>query len=142
MKLTAAAWCRPALAALGGWSACAVALAVAPAATRGSDPIALVVNQHEVTRDEFQWFMELERSAVFRHFSAHLQDGEASRERGPGGATPRSLLQRNTVARIAREKVEQGLFQELGLAQDIGYPAFLVGLAKANQEREQAASQP
>jgi PPIC-type PPIASE domain len=55
------------------------------------------------------------------------------------GTTPRAMLQSNAVARVVREKVEQILFLELGLVQDIRYTTFLDQLEKLNLEREQAA---
>ena len=106
---------------------------------RGAEPAALVINQHEVSQAEFRWFMEQERGGVFRHFAGYqVEDGKSFWSQQIEGTTPKTLLFSNTVARIVREKVEQILFQELGLVKDIRYGAFLAQLDKLNQEREQA----
>ncbi len=108
---------------------------------QGAESVALVINQHEVSREEFRWFMEQERGGVFRHFKTqhNLEDGKDFWDHKAGGTTPKAMLQSNTVARVTREKAEQILFLELGLVQDIRYAAFLAQLEKLNQEREQAA---
>jgi hypothetical protein len=106
----------------------------------GAQPTALVVNQQQVSQGEFRWFMEQERGGVFRHFAGHpVDDGRDFWSEQIEGTIPRTLLRSNTVARVVREKVEQILFQELGLVEDISYGAFLAKLDKINQEREQAA---
>ena len=110
---------------------------------QGSVQTALTVNGYEVSREEFRWFMEQERGEVFRYFKSrhNLEDGKDFWTQELGGTTPKAMLQSNTVARVIREKVEQILFLELGLVQDIRYAAFLAQLEKLNQERELAARQ-
>jgi hypothetical protein len=100
-----------------------------------------VINQQEVSREEFRWFMEQERGGVFRYFKTkhNLENGKDFWTREMGGTTPKAMLQSNTVARVIREKAEQILFLELGLVLDIRYAAFLAQLEKLNREREQAA---
>ena len=123
---------------------CSVATAFQDGGTpQGSVQTALAVNGHEVSREEFRWYMEQERGAVFRYFQArhHLEDGQGFWTQEAGGTTPKAMLQTNTVARIVREKVEQIVFQELGLVQDTSYAAFLAQLDKVNQEREAAVRQ-
>lgn len=109
----------------------------------GAETAALTVNQAQVSKDEFRWFMEQERSRVFAEFrNRHgVQDGRGFWQREVGGSTPRALLQTNTVARIIREKVEQGLFQELSILPDASYAALLAEFQRVAQEREQAVRQ-
>ncbi len=101
----------------------------------------LTVNGHEVSEEEFRWFMEQERAEVFRYFrSRHgLDEGKDFWTQRVEGITPRAMLQSNAVARVVREKVEQVLFLELGLVEDIRYATFLAQLEKLNLKREQAA---
>jgi hypothetical protein len=123
---------------------CFAAWAIARAGNTGAlgtEPAALVINQHEVSREEFRWFMEQERGGVFRHFKTrhNLEDGRGFWTHEIEGTTPKAMLQSNSVARITREKVEQILFRELGLVQDISYATFLAQLERLNEERERAA---
>ncbi len=103
----------------------------------------LVINRHPVSREEFRWFMEQERAGVVADFKAqhNLEYGQDYWSREVEGTTPKAALQKRTIDRLVREKVEQILFQELGLVQDIHYSAFLEQLEKVNQERAQAAKQ-
>ena len=112
-------------------------------APRDGVQTALVVNGHEVSGEEFRWFMEQERGGVFRYFKTkhHLEDGQGFWGHEIEGTTPKAVLQSNSVVRISREKVEQILFQELGLVKDISYTAFLAQLDKLNEERGEAARQ-
>lgn len=118
----------------------ALALTAGIVAT-GTEGAALVVNQHEVRREEFQWFMEQERAGVVAYFKANfnLEDGQSFWNHQAGGTTPKATLQKRTVERLVREKVEQILFQEVGLVRDISYAAFLQQLQTLNREREEAA---
>ncbi len=103
----------------------------------------LLVNGREISGREFRWFMEQERAEVLHYFKRQydLEDGTNFWSQEVGGITPKAMLQSNTVARVVREKVEQLLFQELGLVKDIGYAALLAQLERLNREREQAARQ-
>jgi hypothetical protein len=110
---------------------------------QGAEAVPLTVNQREVSRAEFRWFMEQERARVFAYFKEqhHVEDGKGFWTQKTGGTTPSAMLQSNTVARIVRERTEHNLFQELGLLQDVSFAAFVTELEKRNQEREQAARQ-
>jgi hypothetical protein len=121
------------MAAWGTWGADATG-------TPTNEPAA-IINQHEVSREEFQWFLQQERGAVFRVFNtaSNAENGAAFRHKEQSGTTPRLMLQSNTLARVVREKVEQILFRELRLMPDISYAGFLSQLDRVNQEREQAA---
>lgn len=111
-----------------------------PARRLPNGDLALLVNRQPVSLDEFRWFMELERAGVIQHFQASygLEYGEGFWGRDCGGTTPRAVLQGNTVARVVRDKIEQSLFQELGLAGDISYTNFLAQLERVNRERAEA----
>jgi hypothetical protein len=130
------------LAVLSFFAIGALALA-AGIVTPGRERAALVVNQHEVSREEFRWFMEQERAGVVAHFKANfnLEDGQSFWNHQAGGTTPKDALQKRTVDRLVREKVEQILFQELGLVRDIDYAAFKQQLQTLNREREEAAKE-
>jgi hypothetical protein len=66
-----------------------------------------------------------------------LEYGSNFWTRALDGSTPRAALKQDTVARVVKEKVEQALFQELGLVKDIRYSAFLDDLEQLNRRREQ-----
>jgi hypothetical protein len=102
--------------------------------------VALMVDRNVVTIDEFKWFMDQERAGVFEYFGTkcNIEPDRDFWTRTCEGTTPRLLLQKRTVDRVAREKAEQILFLQLGLIQDIRYSAFLENLAKLNRDREQA----
>ena len=102
--------------------------------------VALVVDREVVTLDEFNWFMDQERVGVFEYFKTkcNFDYDKDFWTRACEGTTPRALLQKKTVDRVAREKVEQILFRELGLIQEVRYSAFLENLEKLNRDREQA----
>jgi hypothetical protein len=109
------------------------------AATADAD-VVMTVNQQIVSQPEFAWFMEQERAGIFEYFKAtcNLEDGKDFWTHECAGTTPRAMLQRRTVDRVTREKVEQILFQELGLIQDLRYSSFLENLEKLNRQREEA----
>jgi hypothetical protein len=117
------------------------AILVAGTGARARESAAMVVNENKVIPDEFRWFMEQQRSAVFQYCRTrhHLEDGTNFWNQEVEGTTPKAMLQSNTVARIVREKVEQMLFRELGLLQDISYAAFRAQVEQANMDREAAA---
>jgi hypothetical protein len=123
---------------LGFYAVGALAFA-ADTAVPGTERAALVVNHHEVSREEFRWFMEQERPRVIQHFGTkyQLEYGSNFWTRALDGSTPRAALKQDTVARVVKEKVEQALFQELGLVKDIRYSAFLDDLEQFNRRREQ-----
>ncbi len=100
-----------------------------------------MVNDQEVSREEFQWFMEQERAGVVAQFKVqhNLEYGPDYWSQVVGGSTPKAVLQKQTIERLTAEKVEQILFQQLGLVQDIRYAAFLEQLETFNRERAQAA---
>ena len=126
---------------------CLLAASVLLRAKEGDGPgieeVALFVNQQSISLDEFRWFMEQERVGVLQEFGAG-QKGENGKDIGSekgDGQTPRRRLQQKAIERVVREKVEQLLFQELGLIQDVSYAVFLDNLEKLNREREAAAKQ-
>jgi hypothetical protein len=112
-------------------------------AAPGTEQAALVINHQEVGQEEFRWFMEQQRAGVVASFKVqhNLEYGPDYWTREVGGTTPKAALQKRTIERLIGEKVEQMLFQELGLVQDIHYAAFLEQLKTFNREREQAAKQ-
>jgi hypothetical protein len=124
------AWLFPA--AMG---AAAVAATVFP-----SHEEVLLVNGQAVSAEEFKWFMEQERSHVVARFATRygLEYGKGFWTHSVEGKTPRMSLEQATVSRLVREKVEQALFLELGLVNDIRYSWFLKDLDQINREREQA----
>jgi hypothetical protein len=103
--------------------------------------VPLIVNRQNVSPAEFTWFMEQERAGVFQYFktTCNLENGKEFWTHECAGTTPRALLQQRTIDRVVREKVEQILFQELGLIQDIRYASFLENLETLNRQRETAA---
>jgi hypothetical protein len=103
----------------------------------------MTINGYEVSRDEFQWFMEQERSAVFRALNnaARHADSKVSEQNPQETDAMSSMLRSNTLARVVREKAEQIVFHDLGLLQDISYAGFRSQLDRVNHEREQAAGQ-
>ena len=121
---------------------------LAPAALPGAPVVsqrlpgeaAVVVDRDVVTLDEFNWFMDQERVSVFEYLKTkcNFDYDKDFWTRACEGTTPRALLQKKTVDRVAREKVEQILFRELGLIQEVRYSAFLENLEKLNRDREQA----
>jgi PPIC-type PPIASE domain len=113
-------------------------LALASAA-RADEPV-MTVNQTPVSQAEFIFFMEQERPAVFQFFYEHhrLADGTNFWNQVRGKTTPRLMLQQNTIRRLVREKVEQKVFLDLGLATNISYAALLDRLAVVNQDRQSA----
>jgi hypothetical protein len=113
---------------------------LAVALTIGAGDVPLTINQHDVSRPEFIWFMEQERTGVFEYFKStcNLEVGKDFWTHDCAGTTPRALLQARTVDRLTREKVEQILFQELGLIEDFRYSNFLENLEKLNRQREEA----
>ncbi len=101
---------------------------------------AMIVNADRVSQEEFVWFMEQERPRVVEHIRTtyHLEYTNNFWTRSCDGDTSRTLLRRNTVSRLVREKVEQALFLELGMVKDIRYSACLRQLEHVNRERQQA----
>jgi hypothetical protein len=118
-----------------------LSLLLALAIPGGEVDAPMTVNQQVVSRQEFSWYMEQERTGVFEYFktTCNLEDGKDFWTRECAGITPRALLQKRTTDRVTREKVEQILFQELGLIQDIRYSSFLENLEKLNLSREESA---
>ena len=104
---------------------------------------AMLVNEHGVALEEFRWFMQQERAAVFQHFKTkhNLEDEEGLWNHACDGTTPRALLKTNTIQRLTREKTEQLLFEELGLIPDTRYSTFVESFMKLSREREQAAKE-
>jgi hypothetical protein len=100
----------------------------------------LFVDRQPVSSEEFVWFMQQERAGVlqFAKTKFNLDYGTNFWDRDLAGDTPRALLQQRTVERVVHEKVEQLMFQELGLVEDISYASFLKKLEKLNSERESA----
>lgn len=103
----------------------------------------MTVNEDGISREEFLWFMEQERPAVFQFFYEHykLTDGANFWNEVRDGITPRIMLLQNTIRRLTREKVEQGVFLTFGLTTDISYQVMLDQLAAVNQERLKAENQ-
>jgi PPIC-type PPIASE domain len=101
----------------------------------------LLVNGQPVSDEEFAWFMQQERAGVFQFVKTkfNLDYGTNFWDRDLAGGTPRALLKQRTVQRIVREKVQQLLFQKLGLVEDISYASIFKNLEKLNSERESAA---
>ena len=114
-----------------------LALLFGPPAKAGT---VMRVNDEPVSREEFLWFMEQERPAVFQFFYEHyrLADGTNFWHEVRGQTTPKQLLRHNTVQRLIREKVEQKVFLTFGLTTNISYPVMLDQLAEVNQERRAA----
>jgi hypothetical protein len=127
---------------LGFLASGALALA-ANTATPGMERPPLLVNHHEVSLEEFRWFMEQERAGVVAYYKANynLEDGQGFWKHEAGGTTPKATLQKRTVERLVREKVEQILFQELGLVRDIDYATFQQQLQTLNRKREEAVKE-
>jgi hypothetical protein len=124
------------------WAA-SVCLRAAGAGIPSDQDVVLRINTHPVSHAEFRWFMEQERAGVVAFFMAqhNLEYVEGFWNHDVGGTTPKAILRKRTVDRLVQEKVEQILFQELGLVQDIRYAAFLEQLERSNREREQAAKE-
>ena len=121
----------------------AVLVGHANAAGDPNNPFVLSVNGHPVDREEFGWFTQRERAAVFQFVNTtyHLQPGKDFWDQACDGTTPKQILHEKTTEKIVREKVQQILFKELGLIQDIRFTAFLENLKKLNQERQVAVEQ-
>jgi hypothetical protein len=113
------------------------ALAASPQPTADD---AMVVNRNGITPEEFDWFMNQERVNTLEYFrtKCNFDYDKDFWTRDCEGTKPRVLLQKRTVNRIVREKVEQILFRELGLIDDVRYSAFLENLESLNRDREQA----
>jgi hypothetical protein len=120
----------------------AFGMAQVPVVATNAEPV-LFVNNEPVGPDEFVWFMRQERAAVFQFFQAGFNHDSATNfwDRQFSNTTPRILLRERTVKRIVQAKVEQILFRELGLVEEIGYAPFLKQLEEFNRERESAAQQ-
>lgn len=103
----------------------------------------LFVNGQSVPKEEFVWFMQQERAGVFQFFKAKSNlDYETNFwDRKFSGTTPRALLWQRTVQRIVREKVQQLLFLELRLVDNIQYASLVENLEIMNNERESAVQQ-
>ncbi len=105
--------------------------------------IVLTINKYPVGREEFNWFMQQERAGVFQYVKSKygLDYGKDFWDKPCDGTTPKALLQKQTIEKIVSEKVQQLLFKELGLIQDVNYTAFCENLEKLNKEREEAVRQ-
>jgi len=108
-----------------------------------SPPFLLTVNGEGVTQEEYCWFMQQERAAVFRHVNAayDLDPDRNFWDQDCDGITPRDMLLNSTTERVVREKVEQALFKEFGLVEDIRHAAFLAHLEQLNQQRQKAVDE-
>lgn len=105
------------------------------------NPSVVTVDGCPVHLDEFSWFMQQERAAVFRAVTADYPlDSEANFwDQDCDGMTPRKILLENTVAKVVREKCEQLLLKEWGLIDDIRYSVFIEYLKELNDQRQKAA---
>lgn len=122
------------------WLAAGICVCRGDSNPTGAAP-ALLVNTQAVSAAEFQWYLEQEWPAAVRSINKRRLEGDTGAwEHVPGGTLPTSILLSNVVLRCLREKVEQGVFQELGLLPDASYEAFLAELDKSNQERAEAAA--
>jgi hypothetical protein len=65
----------------------------------GTEQTPLVINHLEVSREEFRWFMDQERTGVIAVFKAehNLEYGEGFWNHEAGGTTPRAALQKRTL---------------------------------------------
>jgi hypothetical protein len=111
-----------------------------PVASRAGENAVLTVNGEAVTADEFCWYLERQRASVIRDVN-RVQGGDYGRgfwDRDCGGTTPRSMIMQRTTDRVVREKVQQGLFKQLGLIQDTSYSTFLGDLDRVNRARQQS----
>ena len=98
----------------------------------------LTVNHTAVTREEFAFFMAQERSQAMSRSNKSLAAKSFNESHARNGW--KAFLQQKTIGRVAREKIRQQLFQELGLMDATGFGDFLKQLETVNHEREQAAS--
>lgn len=124
---------------LGTWAH----LFAQPGANSRHETVPLLVDNQAVSSEEFRWFMEQERAGVFREVQkkCKIDYGKDFWNHECVGTTPKAMLLKKTIDRIARDKVQQLLFKELGLTQDIRYSSFLENLEKLNSSRELAARQ-
>ena len=100
---------------------------LAPIRANSEATNALVINGAPISIAEYHRQIEHERTAVIQLFNDthNLEFGPAFWDHREGGTTPRKMLQRKTTERLVREKVQQLLFQELGLLTNISHAAFL-----------------
>jgi hypothetical protein len=112
-------------------------------AEKTTDLPVFTVNKYPVGTDEFTWFMQQEKAAVFEivNKTCPADSGRNFWIQNCNGTTPKEILHKKTVEKIVRQKVQQELFKELGLIKDIRYTVFLEDLEKLNQERKQAVEQ-
>jgi len=123
-------WC------LGTWAY----LFAKPSATPVDETAPLIVNRYAVSAEEFRWFMLQERAYVFQDVKTkcNIDYGKDFWNRDCAGTTPKKIIEKRTIDRIVRDKVQQLLFKDLGLIQDASYSAFLENLEKLNASRERA----
>jgi hypothetical protein len=118
--------------------ACAVLMGAIIVPCACADQAVLTINGYAVCADEYIFFMQQERAAVFDQvkrkcgfeFSSNFWDKSCDE------TTPRILLQNKTIARITSEKIQQILFNELGSTSDVNYASFCNELKRFNAERK------
>ncbi|MDT3428448.1 hypothetical protein J2Z22_004040 [Paenibacillus forsythiae] len=131
----------PLLLALLAAAACSLAgsPAEAPGGAAAPDPFAAVawVNGEPVAYGEFQARMlELRGEAVAEAAKEGADPaGKSFWTSGIGGQTPLGLLKEKTLDLLVRVKVQQIAAREAGIAEAIGYEAFLSRLAAENRTR-------
>ena len=107
------------------------------------DVVVMYVDGYPVTREEFKFYMEMERQYVVSYFAqAHGTNLSGNDwERSFNGERPIEVLRDRTVLAVTETKSLQILALEHGVTEDINYEAMKTGLREINEDRlEQEAA--
>lgn len=100
------------------------------------------VNGQPVTREEFMFYMDKEKSAVAGYFYQTYGVGadEQFWTKTYGGERPLDVLKEKAKEACVYDKTLQGLALRYGVAKDIRFSGFLSQLRETNKDRQERAS--
>lgn len=105
-----------------------------------ADPAVVLINQEEVSADEYKLVMERKAALVFSYFKMHhdVDDhrGYWSESTGPKG--PLAKLREMTLEELVRIKAYQSLAKQKGLIRNTSFAAFRAEYEKENIRRAAA----
>ena len=99
------------------------------------------VNGQPVTRDEFRFYMEKERSGVSSYFyqTYGVSADEEFWTKTYGGERPADVLREKAREACIYDKTLQALALKYGVTKDISFSGFQRQLEKVNREREESS---
>lgn len=106
---------------------------------RSDEDVVLTINDHKVTTEEFNVFLQDSKALTIAHFQSQY-DAEYNQDfwqTSFQGETPLEHLKNKALQQLKQYKVEQIMMLQEGVVEDISYKHFLQTLEEENAQRQQ-----